>query len=479
MRTSIASPVAAVVLSLLITGAGIGSTASAAASDAAGKWLGIIHAPGMELRMAFEITGTREGGYSALVHSIDQGAMNIKMTSVTVRGDSVRLELKGAFAYEGKLSADGSSIDGNWVQGGLTPLPMKRVDVIPELPRPQNPKKPYPYREIEVTYPNRQAGVTIAGTFTIPEGTGPFPAVLLIGGSGQADRNESVQGHRLFLVLADQLTRAGIAVLRYDKRGVGETTGTFRGSGLPEFSADALAGVTYLRSRPEIDPKRIGLIGHSEGGETASMAAAGNPEIAFVVFLASPGISNYDILVLQDGTEAKVAGKSDAEVELIRGFSRRYYTIVMNAKDSAEIDRATKALYAVLTDEEKKALDWPNLRGTMALSWGMSSGEGKWLAYDVQPYLRKVACPVLAINGSKDCQVPPKENLGGIERALTEGGNRTVTIRELPGLNHLFQTCGTGATSEYIKIEETMSPLALGTVTDWIGKQTVTGREHQ
>lgn len=169
---------------------------------------------------------------------------------------------------------------------------------------------------------------------------------------------------------------------------------------------------------------------------------------------------------MQDGTEAKAGGKTDERVELIRGFSGRFYNIVLQSKDASEIDRETKALYDTLADAEKKALDWPNMGGTLSLSWALHPESPKALRFDVRPFLRKVRCPVLALNGEKGSQVPPKENLGGIERELKAGGNSDYTVRELPGLNHLFQTCSTGAFSEYVKIEETMSPSALQAVSD-------------
>ena len=280
-------------------------------------------------------------------------------------------------------------------------------------------------------------------------------------------------------MLADHLTRQGIAVLRADKRGVGKTTGTFSSSGVEEFASDALAGVEYLKSRPEVDAKRIGLIGHSEGGGVAPLVAVQTRDVSYLVLLAAPGMSAYDILVLQDGTEAKAGGSTDEQVALIRGFSRRFYSLVLRAKDNAEVERETKALYATLTDAEKKAIDWPNLHGTLSLAWALAPGSRENLKFDICPVLRQVRCPVLALNGGKDCQVPPKENLAGIERELKAGGNKDYTLRELPGLNHLFQTCGTGAASEYIKIEETMSPLVLQTVSDWIiAKTKVAARDR-
>ena len=457
----------------LMLGVGWGiSECTADPMSIAGKWLGTIHAPGMELRIGFEVTEAKEGGYTAVVHSIDQGVMNIPVSAVTVTGDSVRLEVKSAFAYEGRLSPDRNSIDGNWIQGDLTPLPMKRVDTMPQLNRPQTPRKPFPYIEEEVAYDNRAANVRIAGTLTIPKGKGPFPAVLLVAGSGPSDRDETILMHKPFFVLADFLTRKGIAVLRVDKRGIGQTTGNFRGSGIADFASDALSGVEYLKSRPEVDSKKIGLVGHSEGGETAPIVAAQTRDVSYLVLLGAPGMSGYDILVLQDGTEAKAAGKSDDEIALIRGYSRRYYSIILEETEQNAIEQRAKKLQDSLTDAEKKALGWPNLRGTLNLFWALNPASREMLKFDVCPVLRKVQCPVLALNGGKDSQVPPKENLGSIEKELKAGGNKNFTVRELSGLNHLFQTCETGATSEYIKIEETMSPVALETVSDWITAQT-------
>jgi fermentation-respiration switch protein FrsA (DUF1100 family) len=477
MKPSATLVIAAIVWmgSMLGIGRGI-SECTAAPQSVAGKWLGTIKAPGVELRIGFEISQATEGGYSAIVHSIDQGAMNIPMSMVTFSGDSLRLELKSAFAYEGKLQPDGNTIDGNWIQGDSTPLVMKRVDRIPELNRPQTPRKPYPYSEEEVAYRNTSADVSIGGTLTIPKGKGPFPAVLLIAGSGPSDRDESALGHKPFLVLADHLTRQGIVVLRADKRGIGKTTGTFSSSGVLEFASDALTGVEYLKSRTEVDAKRIGLIGHSEGGGVAPLVAVQTRDVSYLVLLATPGMSAYDILVLQDGTEAKAGGSTDKEVELIRGFSRRFYSIVLRAKDTSEIERETNALYATLTDAEKKAIGWPNLHGSLSLAWALAPGSRENLKFDICPVLRQVRCPVLALNGGKDSQVPPRENLAGIERELKASGNKDYTVQELPGLNHLLQTCGTGATSEYIKIEETMSPLVLQTVSDWIIAKTGTAR---
>jgi hypothetical protein len=426
--------------------------------------------PKRKLRIAFEITPNPKGGYAAVLHNIDQGSMNVALERVTLTGDTLRLELPSVgFAYEGKIQPEGRMIQGNWIQErDLTPLVLHRVDTVPELFRAQHPRKPYPYVEREVAYEASAAGVRIAGTLTCPVGKGPFPAVLLIGGSGPSERDEAVRGHKPFLVLADHLTRQGLAVLRVDKRGCGKSTGTYPQDQLKDFVEDALAGVAFLGAQPEVEASRIGLIGHSQGGEVAALAAASNGKMAFLVLMAAPGLPFFDSMVLQDGTEAKAAGATSQEVEIIRGYSRRYYQIVLQGQDAPQIERNTRALQASLTDAEQKALrifGWPNLEGTLGLEWGLLPASRTRLASDIGPTLRSLRCPVLALNGGKDPLVPPGE---AIAKALKAGGNPDFTLREVPGLNHFFQTCATGSPAEYLKLEETLSPGVLQTLSTWI-----------
>ena len=264
---------------LLGTGWGV-SECLAAPQNVAGRWLGTITFGSVQLRIGFEITDANKGDYSASFRSIDQSGLEIPMSAVKLNGDNVRLEMDAnRSAYEGKFTADGDTIEGNWLQYGTkTPLVMKRVDAFPEIIRPQTPRKPYPYIEEEVAYENQPANVHIAGSLTLPKEKGPFPAVLLIAGSGALDRDETISYHKPFLVLADHLTRRGIAVLRVDKRGVGDSTGEklvgdYANTTLMDLADDVFAGVEYLKSRKDIDPQRIGLLGHSEGGVIGPIVA--------------------------------------------------------------------------------------------------------------------------------------------------------------------------------------------------------------
>jgi uncharacterized protein len=460
---------------MVTAGAGMdiarGTPECAAAPNVAGIWLGTINVPGVELRIAFEITETN-GSFTAKMHSIDQSAMNIPVTSVTLAGDSLKLDVKSIpGSYAGKFSADGSSIDGVWIQGGTVPLVVKRVDKLPEFNRPQNPKKPYPYREMEVTCENRKAGVTLAGTLTLPQGDGPFPAVVLLTGSGPQNRDEEVFSHHPFLVLADYLTRRGIAVLRCDDRGVGASTGDFSKATTGDFADDALAEIEFLKGRKDIDPKRIGLLGHSEGGMIGPIAATRSSDVTFLVMLAGPGQRFGDVVEYQILNEVKAQGAGDATLSLMRSWYGRLFAILAESTDNDTAAKKIRALHASLAADDKRKLDLPDDK----IEGEISSQLRPWwryaMQYDPKATLMKVKCPVLAINGEKDTQVPIQDNLPAVESALKAGGNTRVTARALPGLNHLFQNCDTGAESEYIKIEETMSPAALGIVGDWIAAQ--------
>ncbi|RMG53550.1 MAG: alpha/beta fold hydrolase [Acidobacteria bacterium] len=439
-----------------------------------GLWQGTLDVGGTTLRLVLNISTAPDGRLIGHLDSLDQGAMNLPIDRITFDGKRVRLEMKGLnAAYEGRLSEDGSDISGQWTQGGISlPLTFRRTDEAPTLRRPQEPKKPYPYSEEEVIYENRRAGVKLAGTLTLPRSPGPFPAVLLITGSGPQDRNETVAGHRPFLVLADYLTRRGIAVLRVDDRGVGGSTGSVTDATSQDFAEDVLAGVAYLKRRPEIDPEQIGLIGHSEGGLIAPLAAIRSSDIAFIILMSAPGLPGEDILLLQAAAIAKASGASDDVIAINRAIQKRIFDMVKRS----EADRLTEerlredvmAFIAQLPEEQKNIAR----RFTATLNRQIKMVLTPWfrffLTYDPRPTLKKVTCPVLVISGERDLQVPPRENLPAIVEALEGGGNSDYQVVKLPGLNHLLQRCQTGLPAEYAKIEETINPVVLEIIADWI-----------
>ncbi len=304
--------------------------------------------------------------------------------------------------------------------------------------------------------------MTLAATLTIPEGKGPFPAVVLITGSGPQDRDESLMGHKPFLILSDYLTRHGIAVLRADDRGTGKSTGDFKGATTADFATDTEAGVAYLKTRSEIDPHKIGLIGHSEGGVIAPMIAARNQDVAFIVMMAGTGVPGDQVLVAQGEAIQIANGKDPKEAAKEAEDEKAVLILVETEKDEAVLEKELK---------EKLAGQLPEPQIGLQIKQVTSPWFRYFLTYDPATALRHVTCPVLVINGSLDKQVLPSQNLPAIRKALAEAGNQHVEIDELPGLNHLFQTATTGSPTEYARIEETMSPVALEKMASWIVKQ--------
>ncbi|MEN6576206.1 MAG: alpha/beta fold hydrolase [Phycisphaerales bacterium] len=444
-----------------------------------GTWLGTLQmTPTASLRVVFNIQRKPDGSFSGTLDSPDQGATGLSISRIAVEDNKVTVEATAIGGrYDGTLNADGSELSGKWMQGGVSlDLPMKRVTEAPkpqEFKRPQEPKKPYPYRDEEVTYQNARDGVTLAGTLTMPNTGGPFPAVLLITGSGPEDRDETVFGHRPFLVLADYLTRRGIAVLRVDDRGVGGSKGDTTQATSEDFARDVLAGVEYLKSRSEIDRKRIGLIGHSEGGTIAPMVAVQSRDVAFIVLMAGTGVTGERVLEGQIAAPLRIAGADQAQIDAAIQNHRCGIEIIKQESDpelrKQKIRKLIEDELAKLDETQKKAIDYPAF-----VEGQVARNTSPWLRFfvlhDPATVLRKVKCPVLAINGELDTQVLAKENLSAIEQALRKAGNTRFTVKELPGLNHLFQTAKTGAGDEYAQIEETMSPLASETIASWISQ---------
>jgi uncharacterized protein len=448
---------------------------AAANKDPNGIWEGTLDAPGTPLTLTFQIQGTA-AKRTATLSVPEQGAKNVPVRKTTIMGDTVNFEMPEIGAsFTGKLSADRTKLTGTFSQGGgKLPLTLLRKKAATTLRRPQTPKPPFPYQMVNVTYPNPNAkGVTIAGTLTIPAGEGTFPVVLLISGSGPQDRDEAILGHRPFAVIADDLARRGIASLRYDDRGVAKSTGNFAAATSADFASDVRAGVAYLKTRKEVNVQKIGLIGHSEGGLIAPMVAAYTPEIAFIVLLAGPGVDGEAILYAQQELIALAEGAKPAEVKESRRISGRLFSTIRREKDpkilKTKLDKIIAEEVAKQPKAKQAAVKEQLIGATaqLATPWFQY-----FLDYDPAPTLKKVRCPVLALNGEKDLQVPPKQNLPTIEAAVKAGGNSDVTVKELPSLNHLFQNSKTGSPSEYVNIEETFSPDALKIIGDWIAEKT-------
>lgn len=427
-----------------------------------GKWMGTLDAGSQKLRLGLNVSQNGSGALSATLDSIDQGAMGLPVDEITLTGNRVRLSLKAfGAAYEGTLK-DGR-IEGTWTQGGGSlPLAFEPAANGPKPRRPQEPMPPFPYRSEDVIVTS--GAVKLAGTFTWPTSALPVAAVLLVTGSGPQDRNEALFDHKPFLVLSDHLTRAGIAVLRLDDRGTGASGGNFKEAGLTEFTADALAAVAWMKGRKEVNPKKIGIIGHSEGGAVAPAAAVQSKDVAFIVMMAGPGIPFDQLMQRQTADQMRVQGAPESFIDANRKVFTRIVAILNEEPDNGKAKQRLDAL----AEETKK--DSPQL-GVIVESQIprlLSPELRSLMSFDAAETLRKVTCPVLAMNGGKDLQVAADMNLPGIAAALAAGHNPDFAVVKLTGLNHLFQTAKTGSIIEYGQIEETMSPRVLRLIADWV-----------
>lgn len=398
---------------------------------------------------------------TASLDSPSQGAAGMP-ASINVAGSTVTVVLTAPPArFEGQVAADGASLVGQWRQGGgAAPLTFTRTAPVAAR-RPQTPQPPFPYRAEEVVYVNPASGLKLAGTLTLPPGPGPFPVALLITGSGTQDRDETVFDHKPYLLLADRLTRKGVAVLRVDDRGAGGSEPGPATVTSADFATDVAAGVAFLRGRKDIDPARIGLIGHSEGGLIAPLVAAKDPRIAFLVLLSAPGVDGRTLILSQNRAMAVASGATPAQIEAMLKAKAAWFDAIRDAPD----DDVARARLTAVIDQQGVPADSPSRPQILSLAV-------PWWRYSLNTHpevaLRQVKVPVLAIGGSKDLQVPAAENLAAIKAALA--ADKDVTVREIPNLNHLLQTAKTGLPSEYPQIEETTAPAALDLIVDWTVK---------
>lgn len=450
-------------------------TTSAFAQELAGDWVGQLNGS-FKVRIHIEKTAS---GYSGKL--INPSGNETVLDQVSLDGKHLHFSVaKLNLSYEGVWVEKDSLWNGSLTFQQVYPLVLKRAtaeDMAPAVHRrPQEEAinasigaGTAPYTQRDILFDNISGHNRLAGTLSVPNGKGPFPAVVLISGTGQNTRDEDVLGHKVFLILADAFNRNGIAVLRYDKRGVGGSSGNYDAATTADFASDAQAAVAWLKTQPEIDAKRIGVLGHSEGGIIAPAVAAADGSVAFVVMIAGPCIRGDKLFVLQSAMTAKVYGAPEDYIAKRKVFDEELYKAIMSAPSESVALARAKALVAQGVAD--KVVD-ANEAETLAQD-GTSPWERYFLAYDPAPTLARLKMPVLALNGSLDVQVPAKENLAAAREALKNNPNATVT--ELPGMNHLLQDAKTGAPSEYIDIEETISPTALKIITDWLRVHTSRG----
>ncbi len=441
-----------------------------------GKWEGLLNFPNVKYKLILDFIKDKDNNISVKLSSPRQKVYDMPADSVVLSGSEISFKLpKVRVYYQGKLDLDSSIIKGTWKQEKFQiPLSFYPEGEMERINRPQYPKKPYPYNSEEVIIDNIKANVQLAGTITYPKGSGPFPAVLLINGSGPQDRDETIYDHKPFLVMSDFLTRKGFAVLRVDDRGFGASTGSYKNSTTKDFAEDALQSVQYLKNRKDIDSTRIGLIGFNEGGIIASMVESRAKDIDFIVLLATPGLPGKEVLLTQTKLIQKAQGVPEKEIEQDYKINKKVFSIVETTKDSSaaieKVKNALKEFISNLNDEEKSQRKYSEANIVRKAKFMMSPWFRYYLSFDPVDALKRIKCPVLVLYGKNDIQIEPKENLNAVVKAIKKGGNHNVESEIIPGLNHLFQTSDTGLPEEYSKIKETFSPKALEVIDAWIEK---------
>lgn len=446
--------------------------------DFAGIWEGKLNV-GVELRLVFHIKETGSSGLVSTADSPDQSAYGIKCDTTFVNAENLTIEMHGLNAsFNGKRVND-STIEGTFKQGAAFSLNLKKVDKPSERKRPQTPQPPFPYKSEDVKFNNADKSIQFGATLTIPPGKGPFPAAVMVTGSGPQNRDEEMVGHKPFAVIADALTKKGMIVLRVDDRGVGTSTGKFSEATSADFADDVNTSLNYLLSRPEVDKRKLGLIGHSEGGMIVPMVATQRKDINFIILLAAPGILLSELMVEQNAAVLSSTGIHEPAVNAYKPFFRDLIKTVLNTPDTAQARQEARTAFekwkASTTNDIVNELGFKSDKERdIFINSIVNEFNGKWfryfLAFDPAPYLQKLNCKVLALNGSRDIQVIAASNLAGIRKALQKSPSKSYEIKELPGLNHLFQTCNKCTVQEYGEIEETFSPAALQAMTAWFEK---------
>lgn len=449
------------------------SEKSATSENIIGDWFGILNANGIQLKLVFHIVAS-DHGFSSTMDSPDQSAFGIAVTKTEFENAEISLEIASLkVSYKGKLEND-SSIVGIFTQMGHSfDLSLKKSSgeniITPKVVynRPQEPVKPYPYITEDLTFENKEAQINLAGSLTLPSEGEKFPAVILVSGSGPQNRDEELLGHKPFLVLSDYLTRNGIAVLRYDDRGIAKSEGDFATATTYDFAKDVEAAFEYLKTRPEIDAKQIGIIGHSEGGLIAQMVASEHSDLGFIVSMAGPGMRGDQLMLLQ---KKKIETQMNVPAIAVESnqkiFGKAYELIVTSESNDDELKEQLAAHFKTEYRNAMKEEQVQSMVAQFTTPWFYES-----LKLDPSTYLSKIKTPVLALNGTKDIQVPYEENLEIIKEQLDKAENSNYTIKSFKGLNHLFQACETGALDEYKKIEQTLSPKVLKYMSKWIVKQ--------
>ena len=439
-------------------------------SGISGPWEGTIQVAAGTLQIRVVFTET-PGELRAAIDIPQQGAAGLALAAVTRTGSNIHFELPTPAAravFDGRIS--GNTMSGSFAQGQAS-----GTFELTRIAAPGNaPKAPFVEQEVAVT----TGPIRLAGTLTIPVGTGPFPFVVMITGSGPQNRDEDIFGFKVFQVLADRLARNGVAVYRYDDRGVGGSTGSVASATTPDFAADALAALTALRSRPEIDARRMGVLGHSEGATAAAIAASRSRDVSFAILIAPPGLRGEDTLRQQAIDGARGLGADDAAIARIAAAHRTVTTLLVKKAPAEELAAAVKNLikaqYDSMPPAQQQALGDRDGFAEKTYPPALAQLQSPWMRsmieFDHASPLREVTCPVLVLFGRLDLQVPPAQHEPPVRAALARNSNATIAVLE--GANHLFQSARTGQPAEYPMLEKAFVPGFLEQVAAWVARIT-------
>lgn len=454
---------------LLVIVLAMGISVSYAEDRVVGHWEGHIEIPGQSLAVKVDLA-TDNSDWSGTIDIPTQGAKGLTLSDILVEENDEGVHVKfsihgvpGNPTFDGKLQ-DGA-INGKFSQGGAQFSFRLSRETVPSPARPQEPKPPFPYQIEEVTF--QSGAVNLAGSLTVPQGDGPFPAVLLISGSGLQDRDETVFGHKPFWVIADHLSRAGIAVLRVDDPGIGKSTPHPKLPTTADFATDVEAGVAFLKQDNRMG--RIGLIGHSEGGLIAAIVASRSNDVDFVVLMAGPGVPGAELLQKQNERIFDAAGiAGERKQNLLMLVDQLFTTLTSDMVEDEQRQVVEGIVRKQLEINGVPPAQQDETQVQTLVEQSLTPWMRYFLTFDPRPALEKIRVPVLALNGELDVQVDIEQNLTAIAAALDKGGNQDVTVHRLPKHNHLFQRARTGLMNEYAAIEETISPEVLDLIRDWI-----------
>ena len=424
-----------------------------------GYWKGNLNLGVQQLGVCFNIQ-SKEGKIVSTMDVPAQGAFDVPVDETIYTNDTLKIEIAAINAsYCGVYAID--TIKGTFSQMGMSfPLNLVRSEKEAKKTRPQDPKEPFNYRSENVTFRNEKENFSLAGTLTVPEDEGPFPAVVLVSGSGQQNRDEEVFNHRPFLVIADYLSRNGIAVLRYDDRGEGQSEGDPKMATTSDLSYDAEAAFDFLLKQKNIDTSKVGILGHSEGGAINCMVASRRKDVAFIVSLAGPAVKGMEVIKAQQEAIYRVSSVSQAAIDASNQMTDMLYGIIANTDDREQAATQMREMLAGFGMSEEMLASTVD---PLVSPWMFY-----FLKYDPTQAIANTNCPALLLNGSLDLQVLASQNMPAYEKIASDYGKTNFTIQEFPGLNHLFQHCTTGSPNEYVNIEETISPEVLQTILDFI-----------